>query len=362
MAFALGLRLFGLQAGKEVLVPAYSSRSMITPVLLHGAQPVFYRLCPDLSVDLEDLASKLTKRSHALLAVNYFGFSQDWAALRRFADETGIVLVEDCAHALFGAWRGTPLGSFGDFAIASLTKFLPVWDGGLLAVNADGKPTESTRSQPLRTQFKAIYNLFEDAAGNRRNPALYPLLALANSTLGERRQHRDSSSAKMTPVKAPVDGDTLRRDISGEVPRHRLLDAPTTISRLIARTAARPRIVERRRHAYKLYEEGLAGVPGCAMPFRMATEEVPYMVPVWVDDLAYWHQRWLDKGLPMQRFAEVLWPDLPAEACRVATELRAHLVQFPCHQDLDDAQIHRIIESVRTDLCKSRRVTLSEPV
>ncbi|GGF10740.1 perosamine synthetase [Aliidongia dinghuensis] len=345
MAFALGLRLAGVKAGDEVLIPAYASGSMVTPILLQGATPVFYRLRRDLSADLDDLAGRLTPRSAALLGVNFFGFAQDWAALRAFADQFGLLLVEDCAHALYGSWRGQPLGSFGDFAIASLTKFLPVWDGGLLALNALSAPRVATRAPSLRSELKAVYNLLEEAKDHGRNPVLRPLLAALERS---RQQTRRSNS----PAAA---GESLRRDVTGAVDPARILDAPAAISRFVARRAARPRIAERRRQAYALYQEGLAGVPGCAMPFQPTADEVPFMAPVWVDDLDRWHPRWLERRLPMQRFAEFLWPDLPADTCPVARDLSRHLVQFPCHQDLEPAEIRSIIETIRTDLSSARR-------
>ena len=350
MAFAHGLRLTGVTAGDEVLVPAYSSASMITPILLQGATPVFYRLRSDLAADLEDLARKLTPRSAALLAVNYFGFSQDWTALRSFADEAGLVLVEDCAHALYGARAGTPLGAFGDVAIASLTKFLPVWDGGLLALNRVPVARIRTRRPRLRTQLKALFNLLEEAVESGRNPALKPCLAIGHGLQAARRP----TPSHPGPGPGPV-AETLRRDVTGATDPDHLHDAPTAVSRLVARTAARGRIADRRRAAYALYQEGLADVPGCAMPFQPTAEEVPYMVPVWVDDLAWLHPLWLDRGLPMQRFAEALWPEMPADTCPVASAMSRHLVQFPCHQDLEPAEIRTIIETIRSDLLVRRR-------
>ena len=356
MALALGLRHAGVTAAQEVLVPAYSSASMITPILLLGATPVFYRLRPDLSADLDDLAQKVTPRSAVVLGVNFFGFSQDWGALRDFADRAGLVLAEDCAHALYGSWRGTPLGTFGDFAIASLTKFLPVWDGGLLAVNSLPPIRLATRRPSLRTQLKAIFNLLKEAADSGRNPMIRPLLAALQ---GGSRRARPPAPTLATPAAMPSStlppaGESLRRDVTGAVDPDRLLDAPTAISRLVAGAAARRRIADRRREAYALYQEGLAGVPGCALPFQPSAEEVPYMVPVWVEDLARLHPRWIEKRIPMQRFAEFLWPGLPADACPVATGMSRHLVQFPCHQDLAPAQIQAIVETVRGDLRAAR--------
>src|SRR6185295_18524163 len=53
-------------------------------------------------------------------------------ALRSFCDGRRIALIEDCAHAFFGASDGRPVGHWGNVAIASLTKFFPVPEGGML--------------------------------------------------------------------------------------------------------------------------------------------------------------------------------------------------------------------------------------
>jgi dTDP-4-amino-4,6-dideoxygalactose transaminase len=349
MALAIGLQLAGIRAGDEVLVPAYTSASLVTPILLHGAVPVFYRVRHDLSADVGDLARKVTPRSVALIAVNFFGFSQDWTALREFATQARLLLVEDCAHALYGAWHGAPLGGFGDFAIASLTKFLPAWDGGLLALNQLPAATIATHRPRPRTQLKALFNLLEEACDSGRNPVLRPVL---RAMQGRRSPARPAvaPSAPAPPPSAPPRGESLRRDATGETDPARLLDAPTAISRLVAGAAARPRIARRRRQAYALYQEGLAGVTGCVMPFQPTAEEVPYMAPVWVDDLERLHPVWLEKRIPMQRFAEFLWPTMPADACSTARAMSRHLVQFPCHQDLEPAQIQTIVETIRSDL------------
>jgi len=104
---------------------------MVAPLSCVSASPVFYRLNEDLRVDLEDIARKIDASTYVLIAVNYFGFPQDLEKLRKFCDDHDLVLIEDCAHSFFGEFAGRPLGSYGDYAIASLTKFFPVKEGGV---------------------------------------------------------------------------------------------------------------------------------------------------------------------------------------------------------------------------------------
>lgn len=106
---------------------------MVEPVIWTEAVPVFYRIHPDTSVDLDNIRQLLNEGARALMVTHYFGFPQDMAAIRQLCNEKGVILIEDCAHAFFGETNEQPIGTIGDYAIASASKFFPVYDGGLLA-------------------------------------------------------------------------------------------------------------------------------------------------------------------------------------------------------------------------------------
>jgi dTDP-4-amino-4,6-dideoxygalactose transaminase len=105
---------------------------MVEPVLAVSATPVLYRIRQDLAIDLEDIQTRLTGSTRAILVPHYFGFLQDMPVIRRFCDAHELILIEDCAHAFFGRVHGHPVGWYGDYAIASIKKFFPVFDGGYL--------------------------------------------------------------------------------------------------------------------------------------------------------------------------------------------------------------------------------------
>jgi dTDP-4-amino-4,6-dideoxygalactose transaminase len=128
IAIGLALREMDLKSGDSVLVPAWHSPSMIPPVLWRGARPVFYRLRPDTSVDLADVVGKLDSSTRVLMVTHYFGFPQpEMSTIRAFCDARGIKLLEDCAHCLIGEHQGRPVGAWGDYAVASSMKFLPIY-------------------------------------------------------------------------------------------------------------------------------------------------------------------------------------------------------------------------------------------
>src|SRR5690349_21294936 len=132
MAIALALRALQIRPGDKVLVPTYHCPTMIAPVVQCGAQPMFYPVTASGDVDLKWLQRTTLAGARALLATHYFGIPQPMSGLRAFCDAQRIALIEDCAHAFFGVSEGVPLGSLGDMAIASLPKFFPVSEGGLI--------------------------------------------------------------------------------------------------------------------------------------------------------------------------------------------------------------------------------------
>lgn len=82
----------------------------------------------------------LTDRTRAILAIHEYGYPHpELPALVALARARGIALIEDCAHSLDSSLDGVPLGSFGDYAIFSLSKVLPVPAGGIL-IGRDALP------------------------------------------------------------------------------------------------------------------------------------------------------------------------------------------------------------------------------
>lgn len=67
--------------------------------------------------------TRLSERTRALLAYHQYGFPQDMDRIRDVAADRKCVLIEDCAHALAGQYKGAPLGTLGDFAVYSFSKY-----------------------------------------------------------------------------------------------------------------------------------------------------------------------------------------------------------------------------------------------
>ena len=108
VAIALALKQMGIGKGDKVLIPAYHCPAMVEPVIWAEAEPLFYKIKPDTSIDLEDVQNRLDGSTKLIIATHYFGFPQDLVKIRDFCDAHGIYLLEDCAHAFFGEFEGRP--------------------------------------------------------------------------------------------------------------------------------------------------------------------------------------------------------------------------------------------------------------
>lgn len=325
-ALAAALDAIGVGPGDEVLLPSWHCPAMVEPILATGAAPVLYPILPSLEADLGSLGARVGGRARALIGVNYFGFPGAPDALRAFCDGRGIAFIEDCAHSLFGSHLGRPLGGFGDYAIASLRKFLPVEEGGLLVAAGDDLPGPPPEGRPARGALRSWFSLVETACRHGRLPALRPAIALARGLRGK------------SVAAGPVEGEA--GDPDSAPPRGR----PSPATRFLARRARAERIAGQRRARYREIVAGLAGLPGCR-PLKPELPEgvVPFMVPLRVETLPAVFARLEDAAIPMQRFGQFLWRQDGVEPDAVALDLSRHGVQLPCHQDLRTDEVESLV-------------------
>ena len=139
-ALEMAALLAELEPGDEVIVPSFTFVTTASAFALRGAVPVFVDVRPDtLNVDETLLEAAITPRTRAIVVVHYAGVACEMDPIVALAARHGLVLIEDAAHALTGAYRGRPLGGIGDLAALSFheTKNLVAGEGGALLVNRE---------------------------------------------------------------------------------------------------------------------------------------------------------------------------------------------------------------------------------
>lgn len=134
-----GLLAAGLQAGDEVIVPGYTFVASLASVAYAGGIPVLAEVDETLTLDVDDVADRITDRTRAVLAVHMLGAPCDLDALGALTDAHGLFLVEDCAQACGATFHGRAVGSAGRFGAFSLNVFktMTAGDGGVLTTDDD---------------------------------------------------------------------------------------------------------------------------------------------------------------------------------------------------------------------------------
>jgi hypothetical protein len=146
VALLEGLKLLDIHAGDNVLVPSLICRAALAPFHALSIGIRFYPVGNQFEPDFEYAGKLVDKRTRAFLAVHYFGFPQDVEAIRRFCQIHRIWFIEDNAHGFLSALGREPLGTFGDIAIFSFRKTLPLPDGAALLINNPSLPVFSSDS------------------------------------------------------------------------------------------------------------------------------------------------------------------------------------------------------------------------
>ena len=133
--YALGcaLRALGIGPGDRVLTNAFTLAPVPGAIAALGAVPVFVETTESLTIDIDDLSSK-APGAKALLLSHMRGHICDMDRLMQVCDDADLPIVEDCAHTMGAAWRGTPSGRHGRIGCYSTQtyKHMNSGEGGLL--------------------------------------------------------------------------------------------------------------------------------------------------------------------------------------------------------------------------------------
>jgi len=138
VAIQAALKAIDLRPGDEVLVPAYTWEGTVGPVLLLNAVPVFVDVDPDTyCMDARKIESAITPKTRAILPVHLGMRFADMDGILRIATTHNLKVIEDCAHAHGGMWKGKGAGSMGDLGAFSFqsSKLLTCGEGGAVVTN-----------------------------------------------------------------------------------------------------------------------------------------------------------------------------------------------------------------------------------
>lgn len=331
-------RLAGIGPEGALLAPAYHCRTMIDPAFRLGASVRLYSLTPDLRPDMDslrDLVERVKSPSpRALLVPHYFGFSQSLAELVAFCAEHQLLLIEDCSHSYFGQTDLGPVGSVGDYSVASPYKFFPSIEGGVLrARNGLGISAPPGKRRQAKAEASLLLQYLQDIRSYESEA--FPTDDHVSALDSELKRIR------LADAKQPLDGLISQAAISAHYVLSDEARQSAQLSRWIVRHTNISQLVELRRRNFLLWIDGLRGLPNCQPLFSELPEDVvPYMFPCYIEYPQEHFVLLKRLGFPIWRWDEMMLSD-----CQVAGEYRTHLIHLPCHQELELAQIDWMINA-----------------
>lgn len=138
VAIQAALKAIDIQPGDEVIVPAYTWEGTVGPVLLANAVPVFVDIDPEtFCLDANLVEAAITPKTKAILPVHLGMRFADMDCLLKIAAKHRVKVIEDCAHAHGGSWKGKGAGSMGDLGTFSFqsSKLITCGEGGAVITN-----------------------------------------------------------------------------------------------------------------------------------------------------------------------------------------------------------------------------------
>lgn len=143
-ALQIALMALGLEPGDEVITPSFTYVATCEVVALLRLKPVFVDVYDDtFNIDIEDLKSKITSKTKAIIPVHLYGQCADMEPLLKVANEYNIPVVEDTAQAIGASYTfadGTKKKA-GTIGTIGTTSFFPsknlgcYGDGGAIFTN-----------------------------------------------------------------------------------------------------------------------------------------------------------------------------------------------------------------------------------
>lgn len=221
------LRWMGIQAGDEVIIPAYTYCASANVIIHCGAKPVMVDTNPDdFNISVDAIRSAITKNTKAIMGVDIAGLPCDYDAIYDLVNESSIraqftpknefekklgriAVLSDAAHSFGASYKGKKSGALADVSVFSFhaVKNLTTAEGGAICLNL---PAPFDTEQIYKGLcIKILHGQSKDA--------------LAKSQLGNWRYDvvEPGFKCNMTDIQAAIGLIELKRYDSENLPRRK---------------------------------------------------------------------------------------------------------------------------------------------
>lgn len=299
-----------------ILIPAYHCPALVEPFIWLDYKVKFYPVNPDLSVDLNALNSLLAEGgvTHCVL-IRYFGFEQNVDEVEIMLKQLNISIIEDCAHAFFAFQQNIlTKGCTSDAQICSINKLLPSIDGGVLYMPKHSLPTPYPRR--WLNEIKGMLHT----------------LGISQRLLKFKKTYTNLTPSSPTPI----DATEFRYFVPDEE-----YVASYRHTKWLAKYSRLNKIKQLRRENFTYLISKLKGCKaGKPLYTELEASEVPYVLPFLLNDVEYF------KALRMKGIQVLRWEEIAESNCSVSANYRERLIQLPCHHQMSEAEMNRLVQSI----------------
>jgi dTDP-4-amino-4,6-dideoxygalactose transaminase len=163
-ALHLSMLAAGIGPGDEVITTALTFCATVNTIIHAGATPVLVDVdSATLNINPQEIEAKITSRTKAIVPVHFAGRPCDMDALVTIAQRRGLMIIEDCAHAVETTYKGKQAGTFGGFGCFSfyVTKNMTTGEGGMI-LTADETHADRIKILALHGMSKDAWQRFSD--------------------------------------------------------------------------------------------------------------------------------------------------------------------------------------------------------
>ena len=309
-ALTLAMRALGIGTGDEVVTVSHTAIATVAAIIAVGATPVLVDVDPlTYTLDPAFLQAAITVRTKAVIAVHLYGQAADMDAINDIARRHGVAVIEDCAQATGGVYKGRRVGSLGDVACFSFypTKNLgAIGDAGMVV----------TASAELAENVRCLRQYGWDSARQTK-------IVGFNSRL-------DELQAAILNVKLPfLDAENSCRVRHAAAFNEGLSSLPLSV----------PTVRPDACHVYHLYVIECEGRDALKADLLQASvmAGIHYPVPIHRQD----------------GYAERVV--LPAEGLPITDRLAGRILSLPIYPELNEAEVSTVIAAIRSHISRHQR-------
>ncbi|QOC90659.1 DegT/DnrJ/EryC1/StrS family aminotransferase [Micromonospora craniellae] len=348
VALSLAVALLGLRPGDELIVTPQTYKATIQPLLDY---PVTVRFCDvdplTLNADPASIEALVTERTKAILLVHYGGLPADMDRIMDIARRHGILVVEDCAHALGSRYRDRRPGALADigcFSFHTSKNITTLGEGGMVTMhNAEHGDAWAVRLDRMRSNDSdADYVPAGLRIGDRQDAPPWMLHA-GNSYTHDCVELRSSGTNATLPEPSAAVGIVQLNRLDRLVKRRR-----ENAARITDVLRAFPFVepvtesgdVVNAYHLYTFFLDPAVGVTRDTVVERLGQLGVQLQLRYFPLHLL---PEWRARG---HRFGE----------CPAAEEVWfRRQVNVPCQPSLSDQQVNHLLEALHTVLTEVER-------